>query len=103
MAGLVIVGDRDMFAAEAVGSNAFARPKSSTFTVPSSRNLMFAGFRSRWMMPCSCADSSASAICLAIDSASSMGIGPCAMRSANVGPSTISMTRAVTPSDCSRP
>ena len=25
---------------------------------------MFAGFRSRWMMPCSCAASSASAICL---------------------------------------
>ena len=29
------------------GSIAFARPKSSTFTVPSSRTLMFAGFRSR--------------------------------------------------------
>ena len=45
---------------------AFARPKSSTFTVPSARTLMFAGFRSRWMMPCSCAASSASAICFAI-------------------------------------
>ena len=31
---------------------------------PSARTLMFAGFRSRWMMPCSCAASSASAICL---------------------------------------
>ena len=30
-----------------VGSIAFARPKSSTFTVPSARTLMFAGFRSR--------------------------------------------------------
>jgi hypothetical protein len=30
-----------------VGSRAFASPKSSTFTVPSSRILMFAGFRSR--------------------------------------------------------
>ena len=39
----------------AAGSSAFARPKSSTFTVPSARTLMFAGFRSRWMMPCSCA------------------------------------------------
>ena len=39
---------------------------------------MFAGFRSRWTMPCSCAASSASAICLAIGSASSSGIGPCA-------------------------
>ena len=30
---------------------AFARPKSSTFTVPSGVILMFAGFRSRWTMP----------------------------------------------------
>ena len=37
---------------------------------------MFAGFRSRWMMPCSCAASSASAICRAIGNASSSGIGP---------------------------
>ena len=36
---------------------------------------MLAGFRSRWMMPCSCAASSASAICFAIGSASSSGIG----------------------------
>ena len=55
------------------GSIAFARPKSSTFTVPSARTLMFAGFRSRWMIPCSCAASSASAICFAIGSASSSG------------------------------
>ena len=54
------------------GSIAFASPKSSTFTVPSDRTLMFAGLRSRWMMPCSCAASSASAICLAIGRASSM-------------------------------
>ena len=52
---------------------AFANPKSRTFTVPSLRTLMFAGFRSRWMMPCSCAASSASAICFAIGSASSIG------------------------------
>ena len=37
---------------------------------------MFAGFRSRWMIPCSCAASSASAICFAIGSASSSGIAP---------------------------
>ena len=37
--------------APAAGSIAFARPKSSTFTVPSARTLMLAGFRSRWMMP----------------------------------------------------
>ena len=49
---------------------AFARPKSSTLTVPSGRTLMFAGFRSRWTMPCSCAASSASAICFAMSNAS---------------------------------
>ena len=76
-AGVVIVGDCDAFG-DRRGRlpSAFARPKSSTFTVPSGRSLMFAGFRSRWMMPCSCAASSASAICLAIGSASSSGIAP---------------------------
>ena len=63
IAGLVIVGDssgcdRPLLEADA-GSNAFASPKSSTLTAPSSRTLMFAGLRSRWMMPCSCAASSA--------------------------------------------
>ena len=57
------------------GSASFASPKSSTFTTPSGVTLMFAGFRSRWMMPCSCAASSASAIWRAIGSASSSGIG----------------------------
>ena len=52
---------------------AFARPKSSTFTTPSGVILMFAGFRSRWTMPFSCAASSASAICRAMASASSSG------------------------------
>ena len=46
------------------GSSALASPKSSTFTTPSARSLMLAGLRSRWMIPCSCAASSASAICL---------------------------------------
>ena len=41
---------------------AFARPKSSTFTTPSGVTLMFAGLRSRWTMPFSCAASRASAI-----------------------------------------
>ena len=58
----------------AAESSAFARPKSNTFTVPSSRTLMLAGFKSRWMIPCSCAASSASAICFAIGSASSSEI-----------------------------
>ena len=59
---------------------AFARPKSSTFTVPSVRTLTLAGFKSRCTMPASWAASSASAICFAIGSASSIGIGPRAMR-----------------------
>ena len=44
--------------------------------MPSVATLMFAGFRSRWMIPCSCAASSASAICFAIGNASSIGIAP---------------------------
>ena len=42
-----IVGEADIFGALASGWNALANPKSSTFTVPSSLTLMFAGFRSR--------------------------------------------------------
>ena len=40
---------------------------------------MLAGLRSRWMIPCSCAASSASAICLAMGRASSSGSAPRAM------------------------
>ena len=81
IAGVVMVGDCDTSATCApAGSIAFARPKSSTFTVPSGRTLMLAGLRSRWMMPCSCAASSASAICFAIGSASSSGMAPRAIR-----------------------
>ena len=61
-------------------SSALASPKSSTFTVPSSRTLIFAGFRSRWTIPCSCAACSAPAICRAIGSASSSGRAPRAIR-----------------------
>src|SRR5215472_3336732 len=39
-------------------SAAFANPKSSNFTTPSGVTLMFAGLRSRWMIPFSCAASS---------------------------------------------
>ena len=63
----------------ALRSSSLARPKSRTFTVPSGRILILAGLRSRWMMPCSCAASSASAICFAIGSASSSGIAPRAL------------------------
>jgi len=50
--------------------------------------LMFAGFKSRCMMPFSCAVSRVSAICLARWRVSSTGIGVAAKRSARVGPST---------------
>jgi len=103
--GCVSVGECDSADPIALGSavTVFARPKSSTFTVPFDRSLMFAGFKSRWMIPCSCAASSASAICFAIGNASSIGIGPLPIRSASVGPSTSSITSAVVSALFSRP
>ena len=59
---------------------------------------MLAGFRSRWMMPCSCAASSASAICFAIGSASSSGIGAVRDAVASVVALDQLQTSAVTPS-----
>ena len=61
---------------QAPSPKAFANPKSRTLTLPSGVTLMLAGFRSRWMMPFSCAASRASAICLKRGSASSTGIRP---------------------------
>ena len=58
---VVCVGESDGSRAAPSPPNAFASPKSSTLTVPSSRTLMFAGFKSRWMTPLSCAASRASA------------------------------------------
>jgi hypothetical protein len=56
MTGDVIVGESSgSWDPEIRESMAFANPKSSTLTVPSARTLMVAGFRSRWMMPWSCA------------------------------------------------
>ena len=63
---------------------------------PSPVSLMLAGLRSQWMMPFSCAASSASAIWRAMSSATSSGSGPLARRSASVGPSTSSITMACT-------
>ena len=76
-AGDVSVGDMDKLAMpESDVEGGFARPKSSTFTVPLDVSLTLAGFRSRCTMPLSCAASSASAICLAIRKASpSSGLG----------------------------
>ena len=45
---------------------------------------MFAGLRSRWTMPASCAASSPSAICRHTSSASRIGRAPCRRRSASV-------------------
>ena len=46
-----------------VAAPIFASPKSSTFTTPCGVTLIFAGFRSRCVIPFSCAASNASAIC----------------------------------------
>ena len=76
-AGVVSVGECDRSRADPAADSALtalARPKSNTFTTSSGRSLMFAGLRSRWTMPCSCAASSASAIWRAMDSASSTGM-----------------------------
>ena len=73
------VGDRVGLAPGAAVLNSsavLARPKSSIFTAPAGVILMLAGFRSRWMMPCSCAASRPSAICRAMGRASSSGSGP---------------------------
>ena len=69
---------------------------------PSGVILIFAGFRSRWTIPRSCAASSASAICRAIASASGTGrpstlASPRASLSARVTPSTSSNTNARNP------
>ena len=83
MAGDVIVGDADTSgncrtlrlplsgtARAFSGPGELGQAESSTFTVPSGRSLMLAGLRSRWMIPCSWAASSASAISVAMGSAS---------------------------------
>lgn len=98
----VMVGEF-MMSVEEAGSDALAKPKSSTFTVPSARTLMFWGLMSRWMMPCSCAASTASAICRAICSASASSRGPRATTSERSGPSTSSITSAVRCSVRSKP
>jgi len=67
------------------------------------RDLDVGGFQVAWMTLRSCAYSSAAMICLAIASASSTGIGPVAIRSASVGPSTNARVRQRTPSDCTIP
>ncbi len=52
----------DGFETDASLSKIFARPKSRSLTRPSGVIFTFAGLRSRWTIPFSCAASSASAI-----------------------------------------
>jgi hypothetical protein len=66
--GVVMVGESPVD--ELAPSAALASPKSSTFALPSGASLMLSGFRSRWMMPASCAASTPEAISTAISSAS---------------------------------
>ena len=99
----VTVGEVVASPAEPVPANAFASPKSRSFTCPSGVTATFDGLRSRWMIPFSCAPSSASATCRKIGSASATGRGPRDVRSASVPPGTSSRTRACCPADSSSP
>jgi hypothetical protein len=47
----LIVGELDMSAGETSASRAFANPKSRILAASWFASLMFAGFRSRWMIP----------------------------------------------------
>ena len=84
VAGIAVAGSRSMA----------ARPKSSTFTVPSAVVMTLAGFRSRCTTPFSCAASSAAAIWLAQSSADATGIGETRVRP---------WTRSITSAACSTP
>ena len=83
------------------GCHGLARPKSRIFTSPRAVTITFAGFRSRWMIPASCAPSSPSAICVAMWSARSTGSGPARTLSASVSPSMSSSARKQTSPSCS--
>jgi hypothetical protein len=51
--------------------SSLAKPKSSTFTRPPALTITLAGFKSRWVMPASCARASASAVWMPYSRASS--------------------------------
>jgi hypothetical protein len=103
MAGVGIVGDIDMFGDElAAGSIAFAKPKSSTFTVPSDRTLMFTGLRSR-RNDHLLVGGYERVRDLLRDRERPMGIAPRAMRCDKSSTSTSSITSAVMPVLSSRP
>lgn len=100
---LVSVGDCDVAAETLSSTNVLARPKSRILGFPSGPILMFAGFKSLWMIPFSCAASTPSAIWMKSGIASSTGMEPRAIRSTKVSPSTNSMTRNCWPSCSSSP
>ena len=66
----------------------FRETEVEDFHLAVGRELDVRGLRSRWMMPCSCASSSPSAICVAMAMASSMGIAPRESRCEMSSPST---------------
>ena len=73
-------------------ANSLAKPKSRTFACPFGVTITLAGFRSRWITPCSWASSSASAISMAIEVASFTVRGPDLIFAANDSPGTHSIT-----------
>ena len=76
----------------------FASPKSSTFTRPSGVIMTFAGFRSRWTMPFSCAAASASASAMPISQTLATGSPPGLTHRLRLSPSTSSIAMKRIPS-----
>ena len=79
----------------ASGSRACAIPKSTIRGDPAGVISTFAGFTSRWTMPCRCAASRASASVAAIEAADPGASGPRAIRAASDSPCTSSRTRPI--------
>ncbi len=77
-----------------------ASPKSSTFTNPSARSMMFSGFTSRCIRPAACAAASARAVWLPTSTTVESGIGgsPGASIDRSVRPSISSWTMKCSPS-----
>ena len=65
MARMVNVGELVASDSPAEAGATAASPKSSTLITPADVIMMFAGFKSRWVIPFSWAASRASAICFA--------------------------------------
>jgi hypothetical protein len=79
-----------------------ASPEVEHLPRPRAVTAMFAGFKSRWITPRSCAASSASQTCSAYATASRSVTGPRATNCAMVWPRTSSMTRKSSPSCASK-